>query len=94
MAPFRTLGATNCLRFMVASCIYLLVNQTKYGIVCEIIYCSKLQSAWPQLDYQSLSLPVKFSYSIDSTLLGSALFYSPNLFLFSIANYMQDFEYC
>ena len=34
-------------------------------------------------------LPVKFSYSIDSTLLGSALFYSPKLFLFSICIYIH-----
>ena len=33
---------------------------------------------------QSLFLPVKFSYSIDSTLVGSALFYSSKLFLCSI----------
>ena len=43
------------------------------------------QSSWPQLDtspcsHQSLFLPVIFSYSIDSTLLGSILFYSPSYF--------------
>ena len=42
------------------------------------------QSAWPQLI--SLYWPVKFSYSIDSTLLGSTLFYSPKLFMFSISH--------
>ena len=33
--------------------------------------------------YQSLFLPVIFSYSIDSTLFGSEHFYSPKLFLFT-----------
>ena len=45
------------------------------------------QSTWPQLDISSF--PVIFSYSIDSTLLGSALFYSHRLFLFAYYTFLK-----
>ena len=51
----------------------------------------KTVSTWLQLDISPCSYQSNlFSYSIDSTLLGSALFYSHKLFLFSISHIFDN----
>ena len=44
--------------------------------------------------YQSLFLPVKFSYSIDSTLLGSTLFTAPSCFCLAYYIFWQYNKIC